>query len=229
MEAIFYQKVPVLFKKHHIVFANPVEEAVVVSHLAKSMYQLVYNVCALISAIAMLRDKKKEIQPIHIKTSLEYVKEKCYKAKGKGKGKSGEMTGGSYTIDSVYFGQISDAYNQTSNHTTMDVLDFDAGIARPALPISAGMVGGARLPTIFEEFAIIIRQSLPNNELLPSKHLEALFASFDATIKNNSLKIVKQVIKAHINCLMFDLQQAGKLSTKEFEKIMKLKRHSVFH
>ena len=56
------------------------------------------------------------------------------------------------------------------------------------------------------------------------------FQAAGVTISDSSLEIVKQVLRMHLHCLFYDLQQVkGKLTVKKLEEVAAKKAHSVFH
>ena len=78
-------------------------------------------------------------------------------------------------------------------------------------------------------FTIILTKMTPNKELFPSIYLKEIFDGFGVSISPNFMKQVKHVLKMHLSCLMADIKKNNSEITKEkIDKIVKLKRHSVF-
>ena len=56
------------------------------------------------------------------------------------------------------------------------------------------------------------------------------FEAAGVTISDSSLDIVKQVLRMHLHCLFYDLQQVkGKLTVKKLEEVAAKKSHSIFN
>jgi hypothetical protein len=230
-----------IMKKFGVVVSKPVEADVFAHRFAMYVYTLVVNICGLIATLARSQDsKRKLVQPSHIKASLEYVKTKCYPKELKAAKQKKELRaaattatatkGGSYHFDSQYFGApVSSNYSESSGaFTVMDHLDFENGLARPALSMS----GGASDPnevTIFTEFSIIMNNAAPDTELFPSKYIREIFNTFGVTIGNNALDIVKYLLKLHLKCFANDLKKGKSAVTlNKLEKVAHMMRHSIF-
>lgn len=239
MEAYILKQAPMIMKKFGVVASKPVEADDFAHRFAMYVYTLVVNICGLIATLARSQDsKRKLVQPSHIKASLEYVKTKCYPKELKAAKQKKEMRvatatkggSGGYHFDSQYFGApLSSNYSESGgSHTVMDHLNFENGLARPAL----GMSGGASDPkevTIFTEFSIIVDSVVPDNELFPAKYLREIFATFGVTIGNNALDIVKYLLKLHIKCFANDLKKGKSAVTlNKLEKVAHMMRHSIF-
>jgi hypothetical protein len=223
-------------KKFGVVPSKSVEADVFTHRFAMYVYTLIVNICGLIATLARSQDSKRKIvQPSHIKASLEYVKTKCYPkelkaAKEKKEVRLAAMKGGGYHFDSQYFGApINSNYSESGGaFTAMDHLDFDKGLARPALGMSGG-ASDSKEVTIFTEFSIIVDNAVPDTEFFPSKYLREIFATFGVTIGNNALDIVKYLLKLHIKCFANDLKKGKSAVTHiKLEKVAHMMRHSIF-
>lgn len=188
MEALFERKIIKLLEKHEITVSN---EEIISKQLAFYMYNMVFNICALIATNTLIHDKEdRKVTPEHIKTSLAYVITKCYNGKKKQKGGSTEL------------------YESMRNAEISDHMKRGGGIS---------------------VFTIIFTKVVPDKELFPSRFIKEIFDDFKVTIGDSSLKEVKHVLKMHLSCLMSDLKKSGAvLSPEKVDKVIKMKRHSVF-
>jgi hypothetical protein len=97
MEALFEQKIPKLLEKHDISVSN---DEVIYKQLAYHIYTMVFNICALIATNTLIHDKEtRKVTPEQIKTSLEYVTQKCFAGK---KQKGGTGNRDIYGSDALY-------------------------------------------------------------------------------------------------------------------------------
>lgn len=227
-----------IMKKFGVVVSKPVEADVFAHRFAMYVYTLVVNICGLVATLARSQNsKRKLVQPSHIKASLEYVKTKCYPKELKAAKQKKElreaatMKGGGYHFDSQFFGApVSTNYSESGGaFTVMDHLDFQNGIARPALGMSGGASDSNEV-TIFTEFSIIMDNAVvPDTELFPSKYLREIFTTFGVTIGNNALDIVKYILKLHLKCFANDLKKGKTAVTlNKLEKVSHMMRHSIF-
>lgn len=78
-------------------------------------------------------------------------------------------------------------------------------------------------------FSVIFTRITPNKELFPSTYIKDIFDSFEVSISPKFIKDVKHVLKMHLSCLLADIKRtAPVLTTQKLEKILKLKRHSIY-
>lgn len=220
MEAFLQSKSVSIIEKYKVRLPEDTKEAQLVSEkVAFYVYNLVFNVCALIATVASIHDpEKKKVKPRHILSSLTYVQNQCFP-------QLKSMKGGSYHVDGEYFGKESHLYQDSQTHHVTDQINFQDYIARNELPSS--FAGGA-VQTIFTEFAIVVSKESPKRQMFPSSYIREIFTSFGVSIKENSLDIVKQILKMHLNCFMYDLHERGKVTLKKLEEVAHLSRHAVF-
>lgn len=220
MEALIQANVPSIIKKYKLNLPeDEAEKVAITEQLSFYIYNLVFNLCALIATVTSIHDpEKKKVKPRHIQSSLTYVQNQCYP-------QIKSMKGGSYHVDSEYFGKDTSVYQENVSHHVTDTVDFATHTARDALPSS---FSGGATETIFSEFSIILSTEPSKKQLFPSKYLRDIFLGFEVTIKENSLDIVKQILKMHLNCLMYDVHQRGKVTLKKLEETVHLSRHAVF-
>ena len=223
MEAFLQTNISSILEKYKLQLPEDAQEAQVISEkVAFYIYNLVFNVCALIATVASVHDPlKKKVKPKHIQSSLMYVQNQCYPQL-----KNKSMKGGSYHVDGGYFGRESHLYQDSQTNHVTDQVNFQDHIARNALP--SAFAGGAAVQTIFREFSIVISKEPSKRQVFPSSYLRQLFTSFGVTIKENSLDIVKQILKMHLNCLMYDLHERGTVTMNKLEETIHLIRHAVF-
>jgi hypothetical protein len=78
-------------------------------------------------------------------------------------------------------------------------------------------------------FTIIFTKMTPNKELFPSVYLKEIFDGFGVSISPNFMKQVKHVLKMHLSCLLADIKKInGEVTKDKIDKVIKMKRHSVF-
>jgi len=227
-------KLAELLKKQDIRISPLVSDKdALLNKLTMRIHDLIFNICALIATVALTHDKNnKQVLPSHIKSSFEHVKKQCYPSASKDKDllecQKKIMKGGSYSIDSQYFGKLSDVYLQTSDHTTPSNINFVEGIARSEL--TSTMFGGSKDDeTMFSELSIVISFVKPKDEIFKTSHIVDIFNQFNVIIKKNSIDIIKQILKMHLMCLLVDLKRVGNITDKKLDRVLKLARHSVFN
>lgn len=198
----------------------------VLEKLASYVHIMIVNICSALATLAIVHNpKQKKVTPKVIKLTLEYVKKQCYP----------ELKGGSYVIDSEYFGKNSSAYTEGATDKAMaETIDFTANTARSEISqtMSGGcgcagtvMAGGAVYA--ISEFTEVVLEEVRKDQFL-GVDLIPIFAAYDTTISDSALEIVKQVLKMHLNCFMYDLKKLGKLTIKKVEGIANKRAHSVF-
>lgn len=193
MEALFEKKIIKILEKQEISVSN---EEVISKQLAFYMYNMVFNICALIATNTLIHDKQnRKVTPEHIKTSLNYVIMKCYNGKKKTGGAKDE------------YGSLA-LYENMRNAEISDHLKVGGGIS---------------------VFTIIFTKVSPEKELFPSKFIKEVLNEFNVTISDASMKQLKHVLKMHLSCLLSDLKKSSaELTPTMVNKVIKMKRHSVF-
>lgn len=218
MESWLASQLPKIIEKNKIVI-EPAESQMVYEKMAFYVYNMVYNICALVGTYVSVHDPKKlTLKPRHLKSALEYVQKKCYPELSK----NSSQSGGSYVIDSEYFGKPSGAYTNDAGDNLLDVKFGMNGTIRPEIK------GGAKQNSYFEMSYLIITTS-EKKDLFPNNDLVEILGQFNIRVTRNSLMLLKRILKMHINCLMMDLHEASPITLKKLDKVMKLSRHAVFH
>lgn len=210
-----------LLDKYHIKASPEVQQ-----HLLTYINKMVLNICSLLASLTLFYNPKtKKVTPEVIKHALIYVKEVCYPQLTATKG-------GSLVIDSQYFGQETNAYTETAtNKSLAETIDFTTNTARAQIGgcgcAGAVQMGGATY--MITEFTELTLAELKKDSFL-GIDLVPIFQSFNTTISENSLELVKQVLKMHLNCFMYDLkQQKGKLTIKKVDEVAAMKAHTIFN
>jgi hypothetical protein len=218
MEAYLQTKIPTVLEKYHLTIKDSTQTEALQQRLAFYIYNLVFNVCALIATITSIQNpEKRRVKPQYIQGSLNYVKNQCYP--------STKQSGGSYHIDGQYFGNNSIQYQNEVSSTTTDQVNFSMNLARNALPST---FHGGDKDMMFEEFTLLVIEKEKGHGVFDKQYLQEIFESFQVTIKPNSLEVVQKILKMHLNCFMYDLKERGRLTLKKLEEVASLKRHSVF-
>jgi ribosomal protein L31E len=205
LEPKLKKHIPAILKSYDVIIEEQ-EVPIIIDRLSYYIYNLIINLCCLISTITiMYGSNKKVVEPKFINISLEYVKDQCYP-----KIENRTQSGGSYVIDSEYFGTDSGAYKENVSSTKVGNIDFNKLIARPAIEVQMG--GGSN----------------DNEQKIYGINLKKIFNVFKVKISTHALQIVKQIIKMHVDCLFIDLKSQKTLTQRHLEKTMKLSRHAVF-
>lgn len=215
---------PALLKKYEMKMEPPVQEA-----LLSYINKLVINVCSMLAALTLFYNStSKKVTPEIIKHSFDYVNEVCYPQLSVKKG-------GSLVIDSQYFGQENNAYTEGVAQTRLSsTINFNTNVAREQIGgcgcAGTPMMGGAPREFVLAEFTeLILDKPLSQPNVFLGIDLEPNFSSFGVTISNSSLDLVKQVLKMHLNCFMYDLKQLkGKVTVKKLNAVAAKKAHTLF-
>ena len=142
MEALLEQKIPKILEKHEISVSN---EDAIYKHLAYHMYTMVFNICALVATNTLIHDKEtRKVTPEHIRTSLEYVRKKCFagkKQKGGGDDTYGSdalyqamQHGGGMSVFTIIFTKVIPEKELFPSRFIKEILSaFDVTISESAL------------------------------------------------------------------------------------------------
>lgn len=209
METWISEHLPPLLEKNKIVM-----DPSCMNYLVERIDHLFNNLCTMIALTVKTQDPTQpKVKPRHLKHMLEYVQHKCYPVK------KPIQQGGSYHIDSEYFGKDSGRYYGKTHEDVLNI-DFTNGIIRPEIK------GGSMA---YMEISYVIVENTQKSKLFPDEAIRSQLKSFGVTIEKAPLEILKKIIKLHLNCLMLDLHQHSPItSMKVLEKIFNLKRHAIF-
>lgn len=179
-----------------------------VAHAISNHFEaIIYNLTGMAMAIALLNDVSKvEIQ--HLEEVRKYVTTQCPSSRSKQKGGA--------SMPSDYFGFRHPNFSElNSNGGNIDVsrVQFENGIIRPAIQ-QGGSVKLHFSSTEDKKIAAYVRKVL---------------AHHNASINKTALSELLHIIDVHIACLADDLKKTAPISLKQFDKVMKLKRHAIFH
>jgi hypothetical protein len=227
MESAIVSPLSTLIKKNKIDISESL-----ISDVAYHVYTLMYNICAMAATITRLHDPLKPVvKPRHLKSSLEYIQNKCYP-------KSKLVTnqaGGSYHIDAEYFGKNSGAYTGEEYQSTLDI-DFKNQIIRPEISGGKGKGKGKAEATknvdvtqvSYMEISYLIISNSKKQEIFSTNEITKILNGFNVSISSATLDVLKKLLRMHLNCLMMDLYEESPVTKAKLDKIMTLKRHSVF-
>jgi histone H3/H4 len=184
---------------------KPGQENAVITVLAHHLEAVVYNVTGIALAIALV-NQRATIDASHLKLVRNYIESSCDNKK-----KKGGLKGGA-SMPSEYFGYKHPNFSEWNHgETNVSQIRFDEGIARPEIS------GGA----------------VPMSFMTKDKHVKAVIKTF---LKHHEMKIQKgamqellAILDVHANCMAEDLHALSPLSKKQLDKVMKYKRHAVFH
>lgn len=192
--------IPEFLKSYHITLDEK-ESDKLVEKLTFHIYNLIVNICSLLSTISIIYSPKhRTIEPKHVDLLLQYIKQECYP-------KTSSQSGGSYVIDSEYFGTETGAYQDQVKSTKVGNIDFEKLIARPAMEVQMGGRSDNKLYGV---------------------SLKKIIKLFNVKVSDYTLTVVTNIIKMHIDCLVADLKDRKVLTLKHLEKTIKLSRHAVF-
>lgn len=226
VEDWIYEQLPYLLEKNNISIDKE-NEKFIKRYIASHIYTLIFNICGLNATLVKLHSKKNSenmvVKPKHLKSSLDYVKSQCYPEL------ITKQSGGSYVIDSEYFGKNTNNYTTNAGTDLLDIKFGSDGIIRPEIAMSGGKSINSHELLDIDEIIKIIIENTERKNLFPDNEIIDILSKFDVSIKNNSLKILKKILKMHVNCLFLDLRNHSPLTIKKIDKILSLKRHAVFN
>lgn len=183
------------------------EEGAVDSMLAKHLEAVIYNITGIAMAIALVNQSFK-IETKYLASVRKYIETSCANTASKSKQRGGT------SMPSDYFGYKHPNFSEwnAGNQTNVSEIRFDEGIAR------SEMGGGGHM------ISFMVSQK-------PAKTaIKAFLKQHQVTIDREALHELLVIIDAHVNCLANDLKAAAaQLGEKQVAKVMKLKRHAVFH
>lgn len=229
MESAIVSPLSTLIKKNKIDISESL-----ITDVAYHVYTLMYNICAMVATITRLHDPLSPVvKPRHLKSSLEYIQNKCYpKTK-----LLANQSGGSYHIDAEYFGTNSGAYTGEEYQRTLDI-DFKNQIARPEISGGKGMGKGKGVAVAkknadvvqvsYMEISYLIISNSKKQEIFSTTEITKILNGFNVTISGATLYVLKKLLRMHLNCLMMDLYEESPITKAKLDKIMTLKRHAIF-
>jgi histone H3/H4 len=176
----------------------------VMSKLADHIEIVIYNITGIAMAIALVNNKK-SIEAPHLTHVKSYITMSCDSRKQKG----------GTSMPSEYFGYSHPNYNSmnTSSHAISEV-NFEQGIIREAMGPS--QAGGGKLNKLACEKQV-------------KKAIKEILQHHEVNIKKEAINELNTIIHIHLECLAADLLRHSPLTMKNMDKVMKLKRHAVFH
>jgi len=191
--------------------------------IAVHVYNLMYNVIGISAIMTKLENPKKLVlKPKYLEFLLSYVQQKCYPELN-----NKTQSGGSYHIDSEYFGKNSGSYTSNAGADLLPVKFGLGGHVRPAINMNGGQIVSHEID--LDEVTKTIFANSERKNLFPDNEIVKLLDEYGISVKNNSLKILKKILKMHMNCLLIDLYKETPLNIKKINKVFNLKRHSIFN
>jgi hypothetical protein len=180
------------------------EEGKIVELVAKHLDALVFNVVSLAAVVVMLYDERK-IEPKHLVSVRAYIASKCDSKRS--------MSGGT-SMASDFYGYDHPAYNvkHAGDGVVVSQVDWSREI-RPAMG-----------PTIGGGSAASVMQGSKNAR----KTINHTFKHYHTKVSKTAMKELLDILDHHLVCFAHDLKSEGTLTVKKVEKVLKLKRHSVF-
>lgn len=177
---------------------------------------VMYNITSVACMLTLIKGDKK-IMPQHMENVKSYILAECAPKKATGKGK----TVGGTSMASDFFGYAHPAYAAGNGGADVQAINFEEGVARPALGAQSGGCGvvachGGAEPIVAASplARSFIRKVLKHHEM---------------KISAAALETLYKVIDAHIRCLGTDLAPFRHLTLARFTKVLALKRHAIFH
>lgn len=199
------------FADSHGLKISPQDATVVAQKLSHHIHSAIFNIVSIACVTAMMNGARM-VTPKHLDDVRNYIKEKC------GTTQPHAQSGGSPTgFPSEYFGTMHPAYSpaHADSGVHSSQVDFAANIARPAMGPQLQSGGGA-----------------------DTRHINfvRLLAEVKAVFKHHHMKVSKaaaeslvRIVHFHMDCLVADLRKAGtNVTAKRLEKVLAVKRHSMF-
>lgn len=180
-------------------------EIEIIAKLASHIEAVMYNIAGVAMAIALV-NQSFTIDVQHLVSVRNYIESSCSKAKHSQKG--------GMSMPSDYFGYKHPNFSElnANNQSNVSEVRFDQGIAR------SEMGGGAMTLIPFM-----------SKEKRAAASIKEFLKQHNVKIGKAALSELLAIVDAHVNCLADDLKNVPELSIKKVDKVMKLKRHAVFH
>lgn len=198
-----------MIRKYVKAFAIPVkksEEEEILSILSSHLEAVIYNVTGIAMAIALV-NQSFVVDPSHLELVRKYIESSC---PSQDKKRVSKQQGG-MSMASDYFGYRHPNFSESHGDTNISQIRFDEGIARAEM---GG--GGSVVPFMTEEKRV-------------KAAIKAFLGQHQVKIQATALKELLAIIDIHVSCLANDLTSQKELGKKQIERVMKLKRHAVFH
>lgn len=179
----------------------------VVAILIMHIDALIYNVTSVACVMAMLEGKK-NIQPHHLSEVRKYIDEKCPL----------RHNGGSPTaFPQQYFSPNAVGnYNAMNAHvgaTQVETVKFDQGYARENM----GSLSGGGVISILK------------GDKVATNFMKKVLEHHGTKISKTAMPELLHIMDRHLECLANDMKEQGGITKSKLVRIMRLKRHAVFH
>lgn len=102
-------------------------------------------------------------------------------------------------------------------------------VQKTCYPNKETQKGGKQKDDSWMILSYTIIETTEYKELFPSTEIVTRLMELGLDISNHTLTILKRILNMHVNCLMMDFHEQQPITLKKMEKILKLKRHGVFH
>lgn len=194
-----------------IVVKENVEDKVIPA-LLNHIEVVIYNITGVAMAVALVNQSFK-VESKHLSAVRKYIATSCDRS-----AKATKAQKGGTSMPSDYFGYRHpnfSEWNADSGTNNVSEVRFAEGIARSEM--GGGSDANAMVPFLV-------------HEKLAKKAIKDFLKKHQVTMQPQALHELLAIIDAHMNCLAHDLKaKSAKLDEKNLEKVMKLKRHAVFH
>lgn len=195
------------------VLVKPKDHDKVHDTLAAHLDAVIYNITSIAILFTLLKGKTR-VEPKHLADVMSYISTSCPMSNSKG----GRGQHGGTSMASDYFGYPHPNYSagNATQGVTMSEVDFDAGIARAGIESQLG--GSGPRPVL-----------LATHDKDAKAFARSILKLHKIRVSKSTFEELMRIIDIHMNCLGRDLEAASPLSLSKLEKILSLKRHSVFH
>jgi hypothetical protein len=172
---------------------------------------LFYNVVSLASTMALVYNSKK-VEPKHVLAIHEKYRNVC----------SGGQNGGA-VMPLQYFSPNAPSTMSAANFGGMDsrTINFAGNEARSGIDVSApgaAFVGGGS-----------VKEFRDQNAKTVAKFVRSVLKLQNMTASKHAMHDLVQVIFYHLSCLASDIQKKPYVNVPILQKMLKLKRHAIFH
>ena len=197
--------VETFLQKHNISVKSDMPEVVAI--LIMHTDALIYNVASIACVMAMLEGKKK-VEPRHLGEVRKYIDEKCpHKQAG------GNPTGFPVQYFSpLAFGNYTENANIGANR--VETVKFDQGYARENM---GPLTGGSHVTSVLK------------GDKVATNFMKKVMEHHNMKVSKMATPELLHIMDSHLECLAKDMHEQGDMTKSKLLRIMRLKRHAVFH
>lgn len=194
----------------------------VAHYMEERIEALIYNVASLASTMALVYNSKK-VEPKHVTAIHDKYKSLCSSTGG------APMQTGGTSMPQQFFSPNASSTMSASNFGGMDsrTIDFAANEARAGIDVAgpdASFIGGAAGPGTLTATAF-----RNENGKQIAKFARSVLKLHNMSVSKHAMHDIQHIIFYHLDCLTADLRKKSYINVPIVQKMLKLKRHSIFH